>query len=357
MRNTKLTGISIVAALLSLAVTELAAQQVLELTNGDRLTGTLSDIAGGQWVFEHPGGAVKISPAEVASLTAPDPIGVRLDDGTIAAATVSTSGGQLQLSLSEGGARTVQPAQLAAVGDPANLEALVPLEVGFFSPMDRFWGATASLGFSDKSGNSQSRGLGAAIQVGRNSPKDRLTLKAGLNREEAPGASGDFEKTVEKYYGSLRADIFVGPRFFLFAFTGHERDTFQDIDLRSQYNGGFGYQVIATDQTDLRFYTSGGLRVENFTSGGDNSTAVVASGAGLRQALGPAWFDWSVDWSPSVENIEDYRLLSEASLTTSVIGGLGFRLAMRNEYNNNPQTGIEKHDMLISSALTYSIGR
>ena len=357
MFNTKLFRTGSVLALLVLATAGLDAQQVLQLKNGDRLTGQISEVAGGQWVFAHAGGAVKISPADVASLTVSEPIGIRLDDGTIASATVSTAGSQLQLTLSDGSTRSVQPAQLAAVGSPTDLEALVPVEIGYFSPLAKFWGATASLGFSDKSGNSRSRGLGAAIEISRNSPKDRLTFKAGLNREEAPGATGDLERTVEKYYGSLRADIFVSTSLFLFAFTGQERDTFQDIDLRSQYNGGLGYQVIASDQTDLRFYASGGYRVENFASGGSNSTAVLGSGAGLRQALGPAWFNWSLDWSPSVEDFADYRLLSDASLTTSVIAGLGFRLAMRNEYNNMPPVGIDKHDMLISSALTYTIGR
>ena len=171
MFKTKLVRTGTVLALLVLATAGLSAQQVLELTNGDRLTGTLSEVAGGQWVFAHSGGAVKISPSEVSSLTASEPIGIRLDDGTITAATVSTTGSQLQLNLSDGSTRTVQPAQLAAVGDPADLEALVPVEIGYFSPLAEFWGATASLGFSDKSGNSRSRGLGAAIEVGRIAPR------------------------------------------------------------------------------------------------------------------------------------------------------------------------------------------
>ncbi len=273
------------------------------------------------------------------------------------AATISPAGNALQLAVSDGTTRTVTSADLAAVGDPTDLPSLEPIIIGYFSPFDRFWGATVGFGFSDKSGNSRSRGISLALEAGRQSPKDRLTFKAGLTREEARLQGSEFETTVEKYFGSLRLDVFFGPSVFVFGVTAQERDQFQDVDLRSSYNAGFGYQIIATDLTDLRWYASGGLRVENFTSGGSESNGILGAGVGLRRVLGPAVFNWTGDWAPNVQNFSDYRFISDASLTTTIYKGLGFRLGLRNELNNNPRPGVEKHDMHVTTTLTYTIGQ
>jgi putative salt-induced outer membrane protein YdiY len=49
-------------------------------------------------------------------------------------------------------------------------------------------------------------------------------------------------------------------------------------------------------------------------------------------------------------------MLSEAGLSTTVFKGLGFRIGSRNEYNNRPPVGVEKHDWLFTTNLTYTVG-
>jgi putative salt-induced outer membrane protein YdiY len=333
------------------------AQQTLELRNGDRLSGKLASISGDSWVFAHVGGEITVAVADVAAFTATEPIGVRLAEGAIVAATITTSGELLQLTLADGSSQTTSPSDLAAVGDPGDLESLRPLEIGYFKPLSKFWSATVGFGFASNSGNSRSRGIAFSFDVERKSPKDRQQIKGGLSREFAPGESGDLETTVEKYYGSVRLDLFLGSRLFAFGFGGWNRDQFQDLDLRSNYTVGLGYQLIDTDHTDLRFLGSGGARIENYTSGGDQSTGIVALAGEYKQELGPLLFDWSVSWAPSVEDVKDYRVLSDASLTTTIFQGLGFRIGSRNEYNNNPPSEIEKHDWLFTTALTYTVGK
>ena len=168
---------------------------------------------------------------------------------------------------------------------------------------------------------------------------------------------GAFETTVDKYYGSLRGDAFLGPKWFLFAFTRQERDTFQDIDLRSNYQGGFGYQLIANDQTDLRFSGSAGTRIEYFVSGGSNTEAVVSFSSGFRQQLGPVQFNWDVDFTPEVDDFENARIRSDATATTALFAGLGFRVGLLNEFDGDPQPGVSRHDMLFTTNLTYTFGK
>jgi len=340
----------------------LPAQDTLVLRNGDRLTGQLIGVAGGTWSFTHPGGVLKLAAGDVAAFTSAGEIGVRLQDGTLAAGRVVTTDGQMRLVGADGSTRTITPADLAAVGSPADLESLREVRIGFLSPFGRFWGATVGAGFASKTGNSRSRGFNGDLSVERKTAKDRLGFGIGAATQWAgdpADLTSDLVKVVEKYYGAARLDVFVSKAFFLFAGTQQESDQFQGIDLRSHYGAGVGVQAVATDLTDLRFDLSGGLRYENFTpAAGDTSvtTPIASAGGALRQKLGPLQFDWNLRWTPAVEDVKDYRFLSEAGLSTAIFKGLGFRIGSRNEYNNNPPTGVEKHDWLFTTNLTYTLG-
>lgn len=346
----------VAAALIALSAGPLTAQQVLQLSNGDRLTGQLTAISGTNWTFHFSGADATIAATDVVGFTATAPIGVRLDDGTIGAATVQSTGGQLELTFANGTTRRVAPSALAAVGAPDALDALRPIHIGLFSPFTRFWGATGSLGFSDQSGNSRARGLSATLDVERKTSSDRLAVGGGLNRQSSQPPGGTFAETVEKYYGYLRADVYVNAVFFVFGETRQEHDKFQDIRLRSLYNAGLGTQLVSTKATDLRVSLSAGLRRESYYSNGSDHAAVGGASLGLNQQLGPALFAWRADWTPNLQDFADYRLRSDASVTAPVIAGLGFRVGFLDEYNNRPQPTIKKNDVLLTTTITYSIG-
>ncbi len=361
-----MTHSSLTAGLLALMALSLPSsdslwgQQTVTLRNGDRLTGLLERIDGDSWVFSYGGQGVTIPAAQIVGFSSADPIGVRLDDGTIAAVTIApTQGGAGLLLTPSTGAplRTVTPGQIAAVGSAADLGTLIPPHVGFFTPIAKFWVANLAFGFSDNSGNSRARSLSTTVDVERRTSKDRITLGLGLNRESSQIADGDFEATVSKYHGSLRLDVFFNRRFFVFGGTRQERDRFQDIALRSTYNVGLGYQAVAKDDTDLNFSFAGGVRRESFISAGSETAGVATAASKLRHNFGPAFILWQLDLSPKVEDVEDFRLVSNVSLTAPLFLGIGFRIGVLDEYNSRPQLGIKKNDLLITTRLTYTIGK
>lgn len=334
----------------------LGAQQTVALENGDRLSGTVVRIEDGSWILEYAATSIALPAAQIASLTTADALGLRLADGTIMAATVAAAAGGVQLTQPDGSQRVVALDQIEAIGDPSDLDALVPVPIGLFHPITRFWGANASFGLSDKSGNSRARGVSGTVEVARRSPKDRLTFRFGLSREESEAEGDRLQTTVSKYYGSGRADIFISAAFFVFVSTRQERDRFQDISLRSTYNGGMGWQAITKDATDLRFSVAIGARREAFISGGHRTAAVGSIGPQFRQDVGPAVFSWQSEFLPNLQEFEDFRFVSDASVTLPIYAGLGVQIGVLNEFNNQPQPGVEKHDMLVTTRLSYSIG-
>jgi len=353
----------VAGALTLLGPLSVRAQDVVVLANGDHLTGELLSVTSDTWTIKYGDVEVKVDAAAVVSFTSERELGVRLADGTIAAGRIALVGDAMRFTSAGGEARTIRPADIAAVGSPDKLAALRPVTIGFLSPFGKFWGMTVGAGFSNTSGNTRSRGFNGDLKVERATAKDRLAIGlGGATQWSGDPATPDsaLDKVVEKFYGSGRLDVFLSRAVFVFGGTQQEIDKFQGIDLRSNYGAGAGYQVIATDPTDLRFDLSAGLRVENFTPAAGDSTAsvpIASAGGQIRQKLGPVTFGWSLRWTPAVEDVQDYRFLSDASLTTKVFKGLGFRIASRNEYNNNPPTGIKKHDWLITTNLTYTLGQ
>lgn len=346
----------LLAAWVLAATTPLASQQTLILTNGDRISGELLGISNGSWRFRFLDTDQEISVSQIRTATSDSLIGIRLVDGSVLAARLAEDPSGVRLDLDDGSTRLISPAEIVAVGSPADLDALRPVEIGLFSPITRFWSALGSFGLSDKSGNSRARGVNLTLEFARNTERDRLEFTFGWNREDKRGDSGTFENTVSNYYASARGDLFLTTELFAFAATRFKRDVFQDITLGALYNIGAGIQAVSTPATDVRLSLSGGLRAESFVSGGAETDVVAGFEAALRQNFGLADLVWRLDWSGSAGDLTDYRVRSDAALIIGVLKELGFRFGILNEFNNQPQPGIEKHDLLITTTLSYALG-
>ena len=339
--------------------TPASAQQVLDLQNGDQLTGSLSSISGSTWVFSYRGADVEVAVEDIASFTASDPIGLRLSDDAVVAATAATAGGNLVLSLADGSTRTVAFADLAAVGDPADLEALRRIDLGYFTPFRRFWTVNTTLGASLKDGNSNTSAFNFRFDLDRSTDRDGLALSLLMTQEQNPSEeTGEREKTAEKFIGDLRADIFPWSRTFLFVQNRYTRDVFKDLDLRVNLNGGTGYRFIRTDNTDLQAALGVGGRWENFVPEDLESESVGTwnVNGSWRQKFGGFEFTTALDANTAFNDFDDYQLLNDNSLTATVIAGLGFRVGVLVEYDNTPVEGSDKTDLTFTTGLNYTLG-
>lgn len=332
------------------------AQQTLVLANGDRLTGTLKRIDGHAWVFGYDGGDVKIPVEQIAGYASNGPVGLRLADGSVVAAVVSAAGDSLTLTLPDSAVRRVAPAALEAVGPATNLKALQRIAIGWFSPLDRFWTTTGSLGFSDKRGNSRAWGVSAGLEIARRTTHDRLDFAAGVAHEEAQPAGGAFQTTVARSFLFFEADVYFSPGVYFSAFTRQEQDRFQQLRLRSTYTSGFGYQLVQSPTADLRVNTLGGVRREDLLTAGVTATPIIDLLAAYRQSFGIAGLAGRLDYAPKTGDFRDYILTSSGSITAKVYRGIGLRLEVQGQFNSRPQPGVRKTDVLTTTTLTYSIG-
>jgi putative salt-induced outer membrane protein YdiY len=347
-----------VALLLLLAlsgVSPAVAQQTLMLTNGDRVTGKLDKIDGSVWVVKYLDGEIKVPAAQIQTFSTAVPLGVRLASGVIG--VLDTTSGRMEIRSVEGAVVVVGPAEVAAIGPANDPAALRVVRIGLYSPIRRFWVLVAGFGLSDLTGNSRARTTSANIEFERRTKKDRLNLQGAMHRESSQSPGGAFAQTVGKYFAAARTDITLSGALFVFGETRNERDRFQDLRLRSIYDGGLGLQVISNKNTDLRFSGGGGYRKEKYYTAPSTSSAIIVAGGIWKQRVGPMRFAWQVDWNPRADMIDDYHLRSDASLTAATFKGLGLRVAMLDEYSSRPVLGFKKHDRLLAAVLSYAVGK
>lgn len=335
-----------------------AAQESITLVDGDRLTGSLIEIRGSTWVFAYRGQDIEVDATDIVTFAAPEPLGFRLSDDDVVVASVATVGGDLVLTLADGSTRSVAVADLEAVGDPADLEALREVSLGYFTPFDQFWTMNTSLGASLKDGNSNTSAFNFRTDLTRTTARDRLAVSLLATQEQNPSEeSGERERTAEKLIGDVRADLFPWTRTFLFGQNRYTRDVFKDIDLRVNVNVGTGYQLLSSDRSDLRVALGVGGRVENYVSDTASETVGAWNVNGQwTQRLGGFQFRTALDVISAFRDVEDYQLLSDTGLTATIVSGLGFRLGLLVEYDNTPTAGSESTDLTFTTALNYTLG-
>jgi putative salt-induced outer membrane protein YdiY len=344
---------------LAIGASALSAQQTLVLADGDQLTGALVSVSGGTWVFSYRGQDVGVTAADIASFTAPDPVGFRLSDNSVVAASVATGPGGLILPLADGTTRTVAATDVEAAGDPSDLTALEEVVLGYFSPFGRFWALSTTLGATAKSGNTETGSFNLRFDLDRETAQDRLAFTLLMTEERNQVEEGEGrELTSQKFIGNVRADIFPWTRVFLFGVNRYTRDQFSDIDLRVNLSVGAGYHIVKSDRSDLRAALGLGGRHEDFTS--DEPTTTVGTfnvNGGWSQKLGGFVFDTALDYNSALEDFGDYQVLSDTNLTATIVAGLGFRVGLLLEYDNTPTGGSENQDATFTTALNYTLGR
>jgi hypothetical protein len=72
--------------------------------------------------------------------------------------------------------------------------------------------------------------------------------------------------------------------------------------------------------------------------------------------LGPARFSRRAEWNRSLEDLADYHLGTDASVTIAIYAGLERPAGMVNEINNRPRRGVKRHGRPLAGTLTCSVG-
>lgn len=238
--------------------TSLAVADEVRLRNGDRLTGEVVNMEGGILKLRTPyGGDLKLDWSQVEGLTTDHPLVIQLQE----------SGGPAE------GENRITVTGVGTPGFPptSSVQAINP------PPPFRYRG-TVTIGGNSTRGNTRTEAVNAATRWMLRYYRHRLNLEAKYNFSEANN-----QVTAQNSLLNTGYDFFLSQLVFLKAKTLFEKDTLQNLQLRSTYGGGIGYQFLDTPRAALSAEVGPAHVNEDFRGG--PTTRTVTGQWGLKAEL------------------------------------------------------------------------
>jgi putative salt-induced outer membrane protein YdiY len=309
----------------------------IQLKNGSRIIGNISYIqAGILHVNTEFAGALKIDMTHVTGIITDEAHAVSIDEKPPV---------QLRLHQSDS-----SPVAIDSSGAevPLALTAITSLDL----PDPPKWIGRAELGINGATGNSDRFALLGRTEMTRKFQEDLLYFLFQADYEEDEGT-----RTENEFLFATRYEWKTRERWYGFAKLALEHDEFEDLDLRSTLTVGARHDTYKSDRQELISRMGIGYQREDFKTGDSQDQAIFDLGMDYRLEVSK-WlrFTQDVAYLSVVEDpIDDYRAVFRTGAEVPIGNKEAWkiRVGVTNEYDNDPQPGIDHLDTKYTLNLIY----
>lgn len=341
-----------------------AKADILYVTDGSRISGQITEMTASSIKIKTTfAGEIAVPLASVAGVTSDQVQMVALSGGDRINARphYDPATGVQHLKDTSFGDLAIEPSQLVGVrndGDPAPETLALEAEVEEYKEKvrayDNAWSGNISLGLVGAIGNTENLGFNGRAEAKRDVGRDRQLVYAQGRMQE-----NDDVLAAKEIFLGISAEHDLNDRWFVFAREELEHDEFENLDLRSVTKAGFGYWLIRKKHHELKPRIGLGYEFEAFDNGQNNREGILAIG-----------YDYLVDvndWYRFTHNLtiyptftdptKDYRVDSNIGLLFPLGSSKnwGFRIGLRNQYNNLPSAGRDKLDTAYTADVVFSV--
>ncbi|MBI2881425.1 MAG: DUF481 domain-containing protein [Candidatus Tectomicrobia bacterium] len=304
-----------------------AADQV-RLKNGDRLTGEVIRLNEDEIVLKSPIlGELTIPWSQIAGWEGRKSARITLQDGK-----------ELEGSLErfEADAWVVRPDD----GETVRIARSAARELEVSKTERERWSGKLSAGAALQSGNTDSFGVNFRAEVSRRTRPDRLTFLGEYQRTEDQD-----DLTTDKGRLLGRYDHLFTDRFFTFGLLNLETDRKEELALRHTESAGPGYFFIKNRRTELSGEVGLSHIQEIFRDGRSRSDLAGRAAVAWEQKIWKSTLSVKGAYQPKLHDPEtDFLVNGEIVFSTPLTGSLVFDLIATDEYDNDPEPGVEKND-------------
>jgi putative salt-induced outer membrane protein YdiY len=348
---------TVLLAVIASLCAQAAWADVVTLKNGDRVTGKLVTVKGGNLDLKSDIlGDLKIPIDKVASFSVEQP-------ATLFVKGKTPVEGQLQLEPSGDWQVTAkgQPQKVAA----ASVDVIMPASdyhslVKHTGEPWQDWKGNASLGYGLQYGNQQTRTFTTTVNAVRERPETPIfTPHWRTNFHLTTLLSSSAENNVFVDSRNLSTD--VRPQYlfraadFIFGLVQFDHISTQGLYLRQIYGGGYGHDLIKTSRGT--FSVLGGLTYvhEKFFNGDwdDSADALIAERLSY-QFSDRVRLDHDFNFYPNLAHAGENRFETATTLSARLPGKFSLNAGVIDFYLSTPRAGKKKNSVTLTTGIGYT---
>jgi len=296
-----------------------AADIIIHLKNGDRVTGSIASETATE---------VTLQTAPLGKITIP--VGQILRREEVVAKPAVTNAPPVVATVT-----TNKPAAPAAP------------PVAVKPPEPKHWNSELQLGLNLRySAKDQQESLVIAKSTyGKNRFREILDYNFTYGRTEGV-------QSANRMTGSSKSEIDLTPKIYGFGLAGGSYDEIRQIDLQYELNPGVGYTWFK--KPDFVFKTELGFGYQDqFFKGGRELQTYSARLAGIV-----TWRVWNklmedakLEYFPNIKSSENYRVRVESTLRYPLLKNLSLNLIVIDLYDTQTPPNVQHNDLQVRSAL------
>lgn len=327
-----MTRLKLLALCGALACATLAHGGVVVFNNGDKLTGTVTELAGGKLkISSTVAGDIVVDLKDVQTFSTDTPARIKMSSGERMKTALATS-------------PTTQA--VTADGKPLPIADIKSLDT-----RDEKWTGSVLVNGLLTEGNSHSLSLGvdAGAQLRRDDDvnNDRFTLAGSYNfGKEKPAGGGDTTTSVDNWYALAKYDRFWTEKWYGYAAVRTEHDRIADLFLRVTPGVGVGYQWV--ESPDFNFYTEVGINYiyENYDPGDtDNRIALRLAYHVDKKINDKVTLFHNLEYLPAFEDPGDYLLNADAGVRATLTKNFFTEFKVEYKRDSTPAPDALKNDL------------
>jgi hypothetical protein len=356
----------VAAALFLLPLAAIADTVVLK--NGDRLTGTVNQLAGGKLtVTTSYAGAVTIAWDEVSTVKLDKPLilpietrnGKQVDIKKIEITGIErTSTGFVVTTAT--GPQPVPAPQLSTLRTAA---AETAYEASIRPNFLHGWTGAANVSLAVTGGNSETTSVGTGVNLVRATSTDKTAIYFNdvYSHDTVAGVT---TTTADSTNAGARYDHNVNPKLFAFGTLDFNVNGLQDLNLRTIAGGGFGWHAIAKPNRALDVMGGVVFTHESYstvdtntppTAAETNSFAALDFGEQFTQKFGKATtFTEQAYIFPNLQDTSQFRFTLNSGFSTKINNFLSWQTAFSDVYVTNPPSGTKDNDVVLTTGLGFT---
>lgn len=212
------------------------------------------------------------------------------------------------------------------------------------------WKQEVSLGYTQKTGNTQSSELISNYEGINKTDAAELAVKGGVLY-----SSVNKKMDGQKYNASVRyAPTLEDTEWFAFGRFEIEHDRFSGIDYRYVPSVGAGHWFSQEEEWKASAEVGVGHEYVKYTDGSDDNNVVLIPRFYCEKSVfEKAMLSQEVVMYPSLEDTKEYRIRTETRFTNPLNETLSMRVSFIDEFNSDPLGDAKKNDTQLILSFVY----